>query len=419
MRCSRLLASLALLSTLPFGSGFTSLNRLKELAKLAARNPVDANAPNGDLGDDSFELLGDLATLPPDALTATGRAVRELLLHAGAAPESDVEYADVPAPGSPACAADPCCVWKHLADTAMVPAFRGPTGRCTAAARRAIRLGFHDAATWSKASPARGGGGGADGSVCLSEAELGAAANAGLAPACAQLRGWRARFPGVGMADLVQVAASVATVVCPLGPRVRTFVGRRDDDAAAGGRSAELLPDASAAPADLVRLFRDKTLSPHALVALVGAHTVSRQRAVDAGRAGDPQDSTPGVWDVRFYGETDGSLGAPDRVFHIPSDTALAGYAVTADEWAMFSGVGGQEHWNFDYAMAYIRLSLLGVNNINNLTECTKALPRRTATWLDTSTQSPATAVVARTLEQGDIVNSTMAVSLDDSRDAI
>jgi hypothetical protein len=29
-----------------------------------------------------------------------------------------------------------------------------------------------------------------------------------------------------------------------------------------------------------------------------------------------------------------------------------------------------------DYATAYTRLSLLGVNNINNLTECTHVLPR-------------------------------------------
>lgn len=28
-----------------------------------------------------------------------------------------------------------------------------------------------------------------------------------------------------------------------------------------------------------------------------------------------------------------------------------------------------------DYAREYVRLSLLGVNNINNLTECTKVLP--------------------------------------------
>lgn len=33
-----------------------------------------------------------------------------------------------------------------------------------------------------------------------------------------------------------------------------------------------------------------------------------------------------------------------------------------------------------DYAREYVRLSLLGVNNINSLTECTHVLPRRILT---------------------------------------
>lgn len=34
-----------------------------------------------------------------------------------------------------------------------------------------------------------------------------------------------------------------------------------------------------------------------------------------------------------------------------------------------------------DYAREYIRLSLLGVNNINDLTECSKALPAATTSY--------------------------------------
>lgn len=34
-----------------------------------------------------------------------------------------------------------------------------------------------------------------------------------------------------------------------------------------------------------------------------------------------------------------------------------------------------------DYAQEYIRLSLLGVNNINSLKECTKVLPPSTGSW--------------------------------------
>jgi manganese peroxidase len=35
----------------------------------------------------------------------------------------------------------------------------------------------------------------------------------------------------------------------------------------------------------------------------------------------------------------------------------------------------GQAIWNAAYSTAYVRLSLLGVNNINKLTDCTKTLP--------------------------------------------
>ncbi|KAJ2955374.1 hypothetical protein NQ176_g11403 [Zarea fungicola] len=43
----------------------------------------------------------------------------------------------------------------------------------------------------------------------------------------------------------------------------------------------------------------------------------------------------------------------------------------------MYGGEDGssQSRWNEDYAREYVRLSLLGVHNINDLTECTKVLP--------------------------------------------
>jgi hypothetical protein len=36
-----------------------------------------------------------------------------------------------------------------------------------------------------------------------------------------------------------------------------------------------------------------------------------------------------------------------------------------------------------DYAREYIRLSLLGVDNINSLTECTKVLPPTTTSFIN------------------------------------
>lgn len=53
----------------------------------------------------------------------------------------------------------------------------------------------------------------------------------------------------------------------------------------------------------------------------------------------------------------------------------------TAPEWTLFvnnnTAAGDpQDHWNEDFSAAYIRLSLLGVYNINaDLIECTDALP--------------------------------------------
>ncbi|GAW17249.1 hypothetical protein ANO14919_067040 [Xylariales sp. No.14919] len=221
------------------------------------------------------------------------------------------------------------------------------------------------------------------------------------------------------------MGANVATVICPLGPRIRSFVGRVDS---AVLNKVELLPSPFSDALDLIRLFRDKTISPHALVALLGAHTTSQQRLTNVTRAGDPQDSTPGVWDVLYYEETYGSVETPERVFKFPSDVALAKYSVTAREWVSFLGTAGQTHWNEDYARAYIRLSLLGVNNINQLTECTKALPARTVEyknpdqesmdeWLKSSRVSLTSDEIADRIELGGIVDINNLLTSNSSRE--
>lgn len=105
------------------------------------------------------------------------------------------------------------------------------------------------------------------------------------------MRQWQALY-GVGMADLVQFGAITATVVCPLGPRVRFFQGREDSAIPAPDG---LLPQPFESAQKLTERFLNMTIQPAGLVALVGAHTTSQQRFVDPRRAGDPQDSTPGV----------------------------------------------------------------------------------------------------------------------------
>ncbi|KAI0871022.1 ligninase H2 [Hypoxylon argillaceum] len=389
---------------------------------------ADLNNVGSTDGDDSFELLGDLVTLSYSNLTQVGREIADLLMRTGGNPESDVAYIDVPALNSTACAEDTCCVWKYIADE-MTDVFRGESGRCTKWARMAVRLGFHDAGAWSKATASEGGG--ADGSICLTD-EYTLAENGGLEDMCLQMNTWYDEWHNqkgfnISMADLIRskMGANVATVVCPLGPRVRSFVGRADS---AVVNKVELLPSPFSDAVDLIRLFRGKTISPHSLVALIGAHTTSQQRLTNATRAGDPQDSTPGVWDVLYYDETYGTIEAPDRVFKFPSDVALAKYSLTAKEWISFLGSAGQDHWNTDYARAYIRLSLLGVNNINQLTECTKALPARTLEyknpdqksmdeWLNSTRVSLTSEEIADRVELGGIVDFQSVIASNSSKE--
>ncbi|CRK28640.1 hypothetical protein BN1708_015288 [Verticillium longisporum] len=294
---------------------------------------------------DSTELLGDLVTLKDKDLTNVGKDIKKLLTGKGN-PESNEKYTKVPPKNSAACKADTCCIWSYIAKD-MYGFMAGQSGRCTKWARFAVRMGFHDAAGWSKSTASEGNG--ADGSIILSNSELDRSEN----------------------------------------------------------------NDVNADADSLIALFRDKTIGPHGLVALVGAHTTSQQMFVNESRAGDPQDSTPGVWDVKFYPETTGK--APARVFRFPSDIKLSQHPTTKKEWKEFSGGGGQNHWNEDYAREYIRLSLLGVNNINKLTECTKVLPpttkkfspsdqRKVEKWLNNTDRKGKAAKIAENLLAGDLV---------------
>ena len=67
----------------------------------------------------------------------------------------------------------------------MAAKFKGESGRCNLFARGAIRLGFHDAATWKKGMTT----GGADGSMILTD-ELSRDINRGLEEIVDQMRTW-------------------------------------------------------------------------------------------------------------------------------------------------------------------------------------------------------------------------------------
>lgn len=289
---------------------------------------------------DSKELIGDLLNLTDSQLTPVGRSVKKIITDDGEDGQSNEAYPNVPTRDTPECAADTCCIW-HYVSADMASQFRGPSGRCTNLARQAVRIGFHDAAGWSKGT---GPLGGADGSIVLAAEEMTRPANRGMEEIVQQMKNWFNEYStyGVSMADLIQMASTTATVVCPLGPRVRSFVGRKDSSVPAPDG---LLPSPFDTADNLISLFQNKTIEPHGLTALLGAHTTSQQRFVDPERAGDPQDSTPGVWDVLFYKQTLDN-NAPRRVFKFPSDVNLSKDPRIATEFKEFAGPGGQEHWN-------------------------------------------------------------------------
>ncbi|KAH9226719.1 class II peroxidase [Colletotrichum gloeosporioides 23] len=320
-------------------------------------------------GGGSTELIGDLATLPDAKLTKTGREIKAILTLQSSGQDQASTYEAPGKKNSAECKADKCCIWKFIADD-MVKQMVGNAGRCNSVARASVRLGFHDASSWSKTS----GGTGADGSIILANECHTRDDNKGLEEICDTMQGWFDKYKkyGVSMADMIQFAANVATVACPLGPRVRTFVGRKDTTKAS---PPNLLPSPFQKSDALFKMFAQKSFTPDGLVALLGAHTTSQQRFVDQSRAGAPQDTTPGVWDVAFYGQTLNPR-TPPAVFKIPSDVSISQDPKVIDTWKAFgAGRRGQMAWNQAYSSEYVRMSLLGVPNMNDLTECTKVLP--------------------------------------------
>jgi len=108
----------------------------------------------------------------------------------------------------------------------------------------------------------------------------------------------------------------------------------------------------------------------------MGAHSTSKQFFVDESQAGKPQDSTPGIWDVKYYAET---LQSPPPAgnFRFNSDINLANQAQVGKEFRGF--VNNQGKWNGKFGDAMTKMSLLGVpGGSSKLIDCTNALPQST-----------------------------------------
>lgn len=311
---------------------------------------------------DGIPLPGDLATL--NFTTPVGLAIAQML-EINITAQADTTVID------PSDTTNPCYIWWQISNELTTIFLNSTTGLCTDNARAAVRAGFHDAGAYSVTLAAQGQDyGGADGSLFLFDEAILRPENDGLQEITSILGNMAIRY-GVGVGDMFQFAASHATVSCPQGPRMRTFVGRPDATQAA---PMNLLPSAFSNATVNVELFKDKGISGFDLIALIGAHTVSKQFTTIPATAGQSQDSTPGVWDVKFYAETIVSqFETGTNITTFPSDLSLSLYSPLQAEFDGYAG--NQADWQVHYSRAYVRLSLTGVKNIQGMTECSSALP--------------------------------------------
>jgi hypothetical protein len=242
-------------------------------------------------------------------------------------------------------------VWNQVATDMQAMFLDKTNGQCNDDARAAIRLAFHDCGTWDIT---QGTTGGCDGSIVNTinkagnDAELNRGENNGLQDISQKmiaLKASRAAYQAISMADMIQFGGACAITTCPGGPQVQTFVGRKDSsNPAPNGR----LPDVHAPANDLYQLFENKGFNAKELAALLGAHSTSKSfHQLDIMPAGRPQDSTPGLWDVKYYQDT---LTPPTGVIPFPSDTSLAAHPDVGKEFHGF--VGNQGKWRGDFAKA-------------------------------------------------------------------
>ncbi|KAH8890106.1 versatile peroxidase VPL1 [Thozetella sp. PMI_491] len=259
-------------------------------------------------------------------------------------------------------------VWKNVKAELNTLFMSG--NQCNDLARAAIRAAFHDCGTWDSS---QGSQGGCDGSLVVGttpDVELDRPINKGLQNIASVLQGLASKY-GTSVADMLVFAANAATVLCPLGPVVTTFIGRTDSTTSAPDGK---LPDVNDAPGDIVSLFASKGLSTTDLAALLGAHSTATQFFVDTAQTNASLDSTPGVWDVNFYGETFNYATRgqkPSNVFVLASDQKLATFSSTGQAFRSF--VNNQRGWDRSYQTAMAKMVLFG-NDRTKMVDCTSAL---------------------------------------------
>lgn len=235
------------------------------------------------------------------------------------------------------------------------------------------------AATTSKSTPFYApAAGGADGSLLLNDEEAARADNDPLQAFRGNLTEVYTQYHAshnISAADLVQFAGNLGTRACAGGPLVRTWVGRKDNSAAA---PPGLLPPGFGPGADadsLIGLFADKGISAQDLAALIGAHSVSQAFAqqINGIPAAGSQDSTPTVWDTVYYSEVLDSKNETG-VFDFESDRNLAADGTTRPFFERYAR--SVRAWNADFVVAMEKLSLLGIPQADRarFVDCTSVI---------------------------------------------
>ncbi|KAJ7111415.1 heme peroxidase [Mycena epipterygia] len=257
-----------------------------------------------------------------------------------------------------------CKPWYAVRDAIMGDIYHG---LCGDLARASIRLAFHDAGTFSLALQAAGKpNGGADGSMLTDPTEVQRGDNSGLLNIVTALKPLPGNF-SVLPGDVLHLAGVLGVLACPGGPVIKTYIGRpAPKNAAPEG----LLPNPNSPVKVLTDRFADMGFSIRELMALIGAHSTGKQR-FQAVPTGTTFDSTPEVWDVRFYSETQSTATAPGT-YKLASDVNFSHNATTQKDYNRF--VGNQDNWGNEYSAAHEKMSLLGVDK-STLTDCTEILP--------------------------------------------
>ncbi|KAJ7635651.1 heme peroxidase [Mycena polygramma] len=278
-----------------------------------------------------------------------------------------------------------CCVWYDVLDDLQANVFVFVPA-CDEAPD-ALRLSFHDAVGISALLKKQNkfGGGGADGSlIAFSGIELAYASNVGLASIVAAER-TVADAHNVSYGDIVQFAAAVGVRNCQGGPRIPFMAGRL---AATQEAPEFLVPDAADNVTTILARVNDAGLTAPDLIALLASHSMGVQEDVDPSISGMGFDTTPTVFDTKFYADTfskkgtvipgdglhKGEVLSPTKdQFRLQSDVALAHDPRTVVTWVALSV--NQQLMASRFAAAMAKMALLG-QNARALTDCSEVVPK-------------------------------------------